>query len=102
MKQHAEELEKKEVPLVSVLKRHWQGVLLGAFGTMSCFALQGLLASYALTLGTSQGGHSRTAVLVAFAVGSLLQVAGIAFYARQSDRYGRRPVMMFGLCWVLS
>ena len=96
MQSKAEEMEKKEVPLVSVLKRHWRGVLLGAFGTMSCFALQGLLASYALTLGTSQGGHSRTMVLVAFAVASVLQVGGIAFYAKMSDGYGRRPVMMFG------
>ncbi|MFP5346693.1 MAG: MFS transporter [Actinomycetes bacterium] len=96
MQEHAEEQEKKEVPIVSVLKRHWRTVLLAAFGTLCSFALQGLLASYALTLGTTEGGHSRPAVLIAFAVGSVLQVGGLAFYAHMSDRFGRRPVMMFG------
>jgi len=43
-------------------------------------------------LGTSQGAT----VLVAFAVASVLQVGGIAFYAKMSDGYGRRPVTMFG------
>lgn len=96
MQEKAEEQEKKEVPIVAVLKNHWRKVLLAAFGTMSCFALQGLLASWALTLGVETGGHTRTAVLVAFSVGSVLQIGGLAFYAHQSDRFGRRPVMMFG------
>ncbi|MGB8380275.1 MAG: MFS transporter, partial [Dermatophilaceae bacterium] len=96
LQQNAEELEKKEVPIVVVLKHHWRAVLLAAFGTLSCFALQGLLASYALTLGTTVGKHSRPSVLLAFAVGSILQVGGLAFYANMSDRFGRRPVMMFG------
>ena len=96
MQAKADEQEKKEVPLVAVLKNHWRAVLLAAFGTLAAFALQGLLASYALTLGVSSGGHSRTAVLVAFAVGSVLQIGGLGFYANLSDRYGRRPVMMFG------
>ena len=96
LQQNAEELEKKEVPIVAVLKHHWRAVLLAAFGTLSCFALQGLLASYALTLGTTVGKHSRPSVLLAFAVGSILQVGGLAFYASMSDRFGRRPVMMFG------
>ncbi len=35
-------------------------------------------------------------MLVVCAVASVLQVGGLAFYAHLSDRYGRRPVMMFG------
>lgn len=96
MQAQAEAKEHQEVPIVAVLRRHWRAVLLAALGTLSSFALQGLLASYALTLGTTEGGHSRTAVLVAFAVGSMLQVGGLAFYAHLSDRFGRRPVMTLG------
>ena len=92
----ADEQERREVPIVAVLRRHWRAVLLASLGTLSSFALQGLLASYALTLGTTEGGHSRPAVLVAFAVGSVLQVGGLAFYAHLSDRFGRRPVMTLG------
>lgn len=88
--------QKKEVPIVAVVKHNWRVVLLAVFGTLSAFALQGLLASYALNLGTSEGGHTRSAVLVAFAVGSVLQIGGLAFYASLSDRVGRKPVMMFG------
>ncbi|HEY5856994.1 MAG TPA: MFS transporter [Aldersonia sp.] len=88
--------QKQEVPIVAVLKNHRRAVVLAALGTLSAFALQGLLASYALTLGTHEGGQSRSLVLVAFAVGSVLQVGGLAFYASMSDRFGRRPVMMFG------
>jgi hypothetical protein len=50
-----------------------------ASGTLAAFALQGPLASYALTLGVSTGHHSRTSVVVAFALGSVLQVGGLAF-----------------------
>lgn len=96
IQENADEKEKQEVPIVSVVKNHWRAVLLAAFGTLSAFALQGLLASYALTLGVESGGHSRSTVLVAFAVGSVLQVGGLAFYASLSDRVGRRPVMAFG------
>ena len=91
-----EEQEKEEAPIVAVLRHHWRAVLLAAFGTLSAFALQGLLATYALTLGVETGGHSRSTVLVAFAVASVLQVFGLGFYASLSDRVGRRPVMMFG------
>ena len=96
MQAGAEEQKKKEAPLVAVLRNQSKAVVLAALGTVSCFALQGLLASYALTLGTTEGGHSRTSVLVAFAVGSVLQVGGLAFYAGLSDRLGRRPVMIAG------
>jgi MFS transporter, MHS family, shikimate and dehydroshikimate transport protein len=88
--------EKHEAPIVAVLRNHWRAVLLAAFGTLSSFALQGLLATYALTLGVEAGGHSRSTVLLAFAVASVLQVFGLAFYASLSDRIGRRPVMMLG------
>lgn len=96
MQAKADEQEKKETPLVAVVKNQGKAIILAALGTVSCFALQGLLASYALTLGTTEGGHSRTAVLVAFSVASVLQVGALAFYANLSDRFGRRPVMIFG------
>ncbi|HET9648720.1 MAG TPA: MFS transporter [Microlunatus sp.] len=96
MQAKAEEQEKKEVPIVAVLTNQWGAVLLAAFGTLCAFALQGLLASYALTLGVQTGGQTRSTVLLAFSVGSVLQIGGLAFYAHLSDRFGRRPVMTFG------
>jgi MFS family permease len=92
----SEEKEDQGVPIVEVVRHHWKAVLLATFGTMSAFALQGLLATFALTLGVASGGHSRSTVLIAFAVASVLQVFGLGFYAHLSDRIGRRPVMMLG------
>ena len=96
LQEQEEKKEEQGVPIVEVVKNHWRAVLLAAFGTVSAFALQGLLATFALTLGVEAGGHSRSSVLVAFATASVLQVFGLGFYAHLSDRVGRRPVMMFG------
>lgn len=96
MQAAADAKEEKEVPIVAVFKHQWRSVLLAAFGTLCAFALQGLLASYALTLGVQTGGHGRSTVLLAFSVGSVLQIGGLAFYAHLSDRFGRRPVMTVG------
>ena len=63
--EHEEEKAKEEASIVAVLRHHWRAVLLATFCTLSAFALQGLLATYALALGVEAGGHGRSTVLVA-------------------------------------
>jgi MFS transporter, MHS family, shikimate and dehydroshikimate transport protein len=90
IQEKATEQEKQQVPIVAVFKHQWRNVLLAGFGVMSCFVLQGILASYGLTFATTVGHHSRPSVLFAFGFVQVLSVGAVALYAHLSDRKGRR------------
>lgn len=87
--------EKKRLPIVDVLRNNPRSVLLGIGAGIGAFALQALMATFALTIGV-QGGLQRSTVLWLFAVGSLVQIFALPAYAALSDRIGRRPVMITG------
>ena len=87
--------EKKRLPIVSVLRNNPVSVLLGIGAGLGAFALQALMATFALTIGV-QGGLERSTVLWLFAAGSLVQMFALPAYAALSDRVGRRPVMIAG------
>jgi len=96
MQLKAREQQLKQVPIVAVFQHQFRNVLLAGFGVMSCFVLQGLLASYGLGLAVTAGHHSRATVLFAFGGVQLLSVGSVALYAHLSDRIGRRRVLMIG------
>jgi len=87
--------EKKRLPIVDVLRNNPRSVLLGIGAGIGAFALQALMATFALTIGV-QGGLPRSTVLWLFAAGSLVQIFALPAYAALSDRIGRRPVMTTG------
>src|SRR6478736_4127369 len=70
-------------------------VLVGIGAGLGAFAVQALMATFALTIGV-QGGLTRSTVLWLFAAGSFLQIFALPGYAALSDRIGRRPVMIAG------
>ncbi len=86
---------RKRLPIVEVLLTNPTSVLLGIGAGLGAFALQALMATFALTVGV-QGGLARSTVLWLFAAGSLVQVFALPAYAALSDRIGRRPVMIAG------
>ncbi|MFL4475397.1 MFS transporter [Paeniglutamicibacter sp. MACA_103] len=87
--------KKPSVPLFEVLRHYPKNVLLAAFGGAGAFVIQGLLATFAITLAVG-GGADRTSVLMVHGIGSFLHIFTIPFFAALSDRVGRRPVMISG------
>ncbi len=86
---------KKHLPIIDVLRNNPTSVLLGIGAGLGAFAVQALMATFALTVGV-QGGLTRSTVLWLFAAGSFLQIFALPCYAALSDRLGRRPVMIAG------
>ncbi|MBO1268273.1 MHS family MFS transporter [Arthrobacter sp. PO-11] len=87
--------EKTGSPLVVVLRRYPKNVALATLGGSAAFLLQGLLATFAITLAV-QSGADRTAVLLVHACATGLHIVTIPAFAILSDRIGRRPVMIGG------
>jgi len=80
------------MPVAEVLTRHWRAVLVVTVGTL--FAVGGAVLnvyglSYATARGTSPGGYLAM-ISVVTALGLVFQ----PFWARVSDRIGRRPVFV--------
>jgi MFS family permease len=86
---------RREAPLLQVLRRPKTLVftmLAGAAG----FALQVVLATFAVTYAVSKGAD-RQGVLYAFAAASFVSIIFVVMGGRLSDKLGRRPVMIGGL-----
>ncbi|MCX6497861.1 MAG: MFS transporter [Arthrobacter sp.] len=86
---------RREAPLLQVLRRPKTLIftmLAGAAG----FALQVVLATFAVTYAVSKGAD-RQGVLYAFAAASFVSIIFVIMGGRLSDKLGRRPVMIGGL-----
>ncbi len=91
---------KPAIPLLQVLRRPKTLIftmLAGAAG----FALQVVLATFAVTYAVSKGAD-RQGVLYAFAAASFISIAFVVLGGRLSDKLGRRPVMIGGLVLFIA
>lgn len=91
---------KPVIPLLQVLRRPKTLIftmLAGAAG----FALQVVLATFAVTFAVSKGAD-RQGVLYAFAAASLISIVFVVLGGRLSDKLGRRPVMIGGLVLFIA
>jgi MFS family permease len=92
---HATAAARQGIPLLQVLRKPKTLIftmLAGAAG----FALQVVLATFAVTFAVSKGAD-RQGVLYAYAAASLISIAFVVMGGRLSDKLGRRPVMIGGL-----
>jgi MFS family permease len=91
---------RREIPLLQVLRRPKTLIftmLAGAAG----FALQVVLATFAVTFAVSKGAD-RQGVLYAYAAASLISIVFVVMGGRLSDKLGRRPVMIGGLVLFIA
>ncbi|MEV0702382.1 MFS transporter [Saccharopolyspora sp. NPDC050389] len=86
-------------PIVEVLRRP-KVVVVAAFACLSGFALQTAFTTFGITYAV-ENGTPRPDALFGFAIGQFFAIFFILGYARLSDRFGRRPVMLFGLAAMI-
>ncbi|MEV5607598.1 MFS transporter [Streptomyces sp. NPDC052225] len=100
------------LPLVVLLRDHWQDVLRVIAGALVA-SVSTIFTVWALSYATSDAvGMDRSAMLWVGALANLVALGAIPLWARLADRIGRRPVylagaagsalLMFGYLWAIS
>jgi MFS family permease len=94
-----ETAESPEPPLTALFRDHWRGVLRVFFAAFIA-TVNTMFAVFALNLATSDDydiGISKTTMLWLAIVANVVAIAVIPFWARLSDRVGRKPVFVTGV-----
>lgn len=84
------------VPLGTLLRHNWRGVLAGSAGVVACFALFYLSTAFALDLGTKKLGWPREQFLMLQLGANCFLAIGIVLAAWLSDRFSARGVLLVG------
>ena len=82
-------------PVLDVLRRYPGHVAIAALGSLATFLYAIFMATFGITIARSSG-LSATTVLVCTAAAGFVHVFAIGFYARLSDRVGRKQVLLGG------
>jgi MFS family permease len=91
--------ESPEAPLAVLFRTHWRGVLRVFFAAFIA-TVNTMFAVFALNLATSDDydiGISKTTMLWLAIVANVVAILAIPFWARLSDRVGRKPVFITGV-----
>ena len=94
------ERSSQRIPLLQVLRQP-QTLIFTMLAGAAGFALQVVLATFAVTFAVSKGAD-RQGVLYAYAAASLISIAFVVLGGRLSDKLGRRPVMIGGLVLFIA
>lgn len=87
--------QEEKFPAGVVLRRAWKGVILGALSNGAANIPFYMATVFALTYGSGDG-VSRSTMLAAVCIASVLQMATIPMAGMLCDRFGRRPLLMIG------
>jgi len=90
-----QEREKARVPLAEVLRAHPRALLISVGMGAGAFVAQGTLTVFVITYAVA-AGFTRSAVLNALTISSVVAALGVLVFAGLSDRIGRRPVVIAG------
>jgi MFS family permease len=84
------------VPLGTVLRFHWRGVLAASAGVVACFSIFYLSTAFALSHLTVERGQLREQVLALQLAANTFLALGIVLSAMASDRLGTARVLVVG------
>jgi len=85
------------VPLGLLLRRYPRDTVLGTLSMIACYVLFYLATVFALGYGTLTLGYPRSLFLAVQCVAIIFMTVGIPTAAWLSDRYGRRPVLLWSI-----
>ncbi len=84
------------IPLGVLVRHHWQALIAGSAGVVSCFALFYLCTAFALAQGTGKLHYPRTGFMVAQLAANTFLALGIVYSSIWSDRFGAWRVLGLG------
>lgn len=96
-KQVLEEGEAAEIPLVEAVRSHRPNIILGIGAKIAESGLFNVYAVFAITYCVSVLGLPRTLILNGVLFGCALECFTLPMFGALSDRFGRKPVYIFGL-----
>ncbi|MEI7962287.1 MAG: MFS transporter, partial [Verrucomicrobiota bacterium] len=99
-----ESLKKKEcvaVPMFTVIRDHFRGLILGTLIAVATFVIFYLLTVFCLSWGTTHLGYSRNKFLIIQLIGVLFFALTIPWSARLADRHGRRIMMIIASSLII-
>ncbi len=85
-----------KAPLVQVIREYPREVMISAGIRFADNVLYYIFATFALAYLTTEVGVSRTLALTAVLIASAAELVLMPFFGALSDRFGRRPVVLFG------
>lgn len=94
--QKAQPPQKREIPLLVVLRCYPWPVLNGVLGSLACLAMTTLTATFMINFAINVGGHAQSKALAMLTIVNVIHIFAIPSFAILSDRIGRKPVMIAG------
>ncbi|MCX4160886.1 MULTISPECIES: MFS transporter [Paraburkholderia] len=92
-----ERKERVRVPIAELLSKHGGPTLLGALAMVVCYTLFYISTVFSLSYGVSTLHFTRPGFLGLLCIAVLFMAFATPISAWASDRYGRKPVLIFGI-----
>lgn len=90
------EQEKRKSPIAVVLTKYRGQVVVATLGAIAALTYSSFMATFSIAI-AEDSGVSASQVLLAKAFAAFFHIFAIAYFARLSDRIGRRPVLLMGV-----
>ncbi|WP_392562621.1 MFS transporter [Orbus sturtevantii] len=92
-----------KMPVINVLKYHWQALILGSLSMVGCYTLFYITTAFLLQYGTKYLSIAKDSFLGFLCIAIVFMAIATPISAFLSDKYGRKPILIIGLlCTVIS